>query len=47
MKCWPDDPEPPPRIPMWLAVVLLCVASPLIGIGLAAGTNYVILEWMR
>ncbi len=46
MQCWHED-DPPPRVPMWLAVVLLCVASPLIGVGLAALVNQINLEWMR
>ena len=41
MQCWHED-DPPPRVAMWLAVVLLCVASPLIGVGAGMFTMWIV-----
>ena len=45
MQCWHED-DPPPRVPMRVAVAFWCAAA-LAGIGLAALVNRINLEWMR
>lgn len=45
MQCWPDEREPK-RMPMWLAVLLCTLATPMIGVSLYAGIA-LIMEWLR